>query len=101
MKALKTVIVLLIVLSFHLAMPAGSYAVVLDDASTYYPLVTGNSWTYQFADNKSTARYEVVGYLDDHDTYLVSCLTKMIDVNIQTEEIMGIQGWPYHTYRRN
>jgi hypothetical protein len=92
MKALKTVLVLLTILSFNLSRPVCSYPAGQDDASTYYPLVAGNVWTYQFADNKSTVRYDVVGHLDDRDTYLVSCLTKMIDVNIKTEEIMGNSG---------
>ena len=92
MKSFKAVIVLFIVLSFHITMPAGADAVVPDDASTYYPLAAGNSWTYQFSDNKSTARYEVVGYLDELNAFQVSCLTKMIDVKIKTEEIIGNKG---------
>jgi len=92
MKVFKTVLVLLIVLSFNLIIPVCSYPAGPDDASTYYPLVAGNSWTYQFSDNKSTVRYEVVGYLDELNAYLMSCLTKMIDVNIKTEDIIGNKG---------
>ena len=89
MKAFKTVLVLFSMLLFNLSLPVCSYPAGPDDASTYYPLEAGNTWTYQFSDNKSTVRYEVVGFLEDHDAYLVSCLTKMIDVNIKTEEIIG------------
>jgi len=92
MKMFKAVLVLFSILLFSFSLPVCSYPVATDDASIYYPLQTGNSWTYQFDDNKSTVKYEVARYLDDHDTYVVSCLTTMIDVVVKTEEIMGYRG---------
>ena len=89
MKVFKTVLVLLSILFFNLSVPICSYPAAPDDASIYYPLQAGNVWIYQLDDNKSTVRYEVVGYLDDRNAYLVKRLTKMIDVEITTEEFIG------------
>lgn len=84
--------IIFVLLLFALGLPAFSCAHQLDDAGVYYPLVAGNTWTYQFSDNKSTARYEVIGYLDDCDAWLVKCTTNMIDVSITTELVMGNKG---------